>query len=57
MRTVTVNGASGIIVARGMANNAGKVFVLFDGDNVSESLADWVDVDNVTVTGTVPLTI
>jgi hypothetical protein len=57
MRTVTVNGVSGILAARGMGNNAGKVFVLFDGDNASESLARWVSVDDVTVTGTVPLNI
>lgn len=53
MRTVTVDGKSGIIAARGMGPNDGNVFVLFDGDNASESLARWVSVESVTVTGTV----
>lgn len=56
MRTASVNGRSAFIVARGSANNAGKVFVLFDDERGNDSGA-WVSVDNVTVTGTVPLNI
>lgn len=56
MRTVTVNGKSGIIAARGKGPNDGSVFVLFDGDNASEDNARWVSVESVTVTGTVPVT-
>ncbi|AXH68940.1 hypothetical protein SEA_COMRADE_257 [Streptomyces phage Comrade] len=53
MRTVTVNGKSGIIAARGMGPNEGSVFVLFDGDDSAESGAGWVSVESVTVTGVV----
>jgi hypothetical protein len=56
MRTVTVNGLSGILAGRGTGPNAGKVFVLFDADDVNESGAGWFSVDVVTVTGTVAIT-
>ncbi|AZU97306.1 hypothetical protein SEA_FRANCOB_264 [Streptomyces phage Francob] len=54
MRTVTVDGRSGIITGRGMGPNDGKVFVLFDGDDTAESSARWVSVESVMVTGTLP---
>lgn len=54
MRTVTVNGKSGIIAGRGMGPNEGSVFVLFDGDDSAESGAGWVSVESVTVTGVRP---
>jgi hypothetical protein len=54
MRTVTVDGKSGIIAARGMGPNDGSVFVLFDGDGTAEESARWVSVETVTVTGTLP---
>ncbi|WP_221568634.1 hypothetical protein [Alkalihalobacillus sp. TS-13] len=57
MRTCTVYNRSGLIVARGMAQNDGKVFVLFDGDDKNESTAGWFHVDYVRVTGTVPVNI
>ncbi|QIN94214.1 hypothetical protein PP459_gp019 [Streptomyces phage Wakanda] len=47
MRTATVNGRSGIVVAQGSAQNTGKVFVLFDGDDVNESHAGWFPVSVV----------
>lgn len=53
MRTVTVGNESGIIAARGSGPNDGSVFVLFDGDNASESGARWVSVESVTVTGVI----
>lgn len=57
MRTASVNGRTGFVVARGMGPNDGKVFVLFDGDNASESAAGWFSVESVTVTGTVPVNV
>ncbi|QZE11363.1 hypothetical protein SEA_PHREDRICK_267 [Streptomyces phage Phredrick] len=54
MRTVTVDGRSGIIAARGMGPNDGNVFVLFDGDGTAEESARWVSVESVMVTGTLP---
>lgn len=53
MRTVSVDGMSGIIAARGMGPNEGSVFVLFDGDGTAEESARWVSVETVTVTGVI----
>ena len=56
MRIVPVDGIPGIIAAKGSGLRAGKVFVLFDGDNASEDNARWMPAESVTVTGTVPVT-
>lgn len=57
MRNVTVNSRAGIIAGRGgKGPNEGKVFVLFNDDDASESAAGWFSVESVIVTGTVPVT-
>lgn len=55
MRTCTVNGRTGLICAQdgGKGVPATKVFVLFDGDDVNESGADWFPVHSVMPTGVV----
>lgn len=50
-RSVSVNGRSGIIAAQngGKGAEATHVFVLFDGDDASESMANWFDVSTVEI--------
>jgi hypothetical protein len=45
MRAAIVNGRHGVIAAQGSAQNAGKVFVLFNDDDVNESAAGWFPAD------------
>ncbi|QOI67634.1 hypothetical protein SEA_BEUFFERT_267 [Streptomyces phage Beuffert] len=50
LRSVSVNGRTGIAAGKGKGPNEGKTFVLFDGDDVNESGAGWfpdTDVTNV----------
>jgi hypothetical protein len=58
MRTATVNGRSGIIVAQNGGKDvpATRVFVLFNDDDANESAADWFDVHAVLPTSVVPVT-
>ncbi|AXH49375.1 hypothetical protein HWB76_gp025 [Streptomyces phage Blueeyedbeauty] len=58
MRTATVNGRPGIIVAQNGGKDvpATRVFVLFDGDDSAESSAGWFDVHSVLPTGIVAVT-
>lgn len=55
MRKCSVNGRPGLICAQdgGAGKPAKRVFVLFDGDDVNESLADWFPVTSVLPVGMV----
>ena len=58
MRTATVNGRTGIIVAQngGMSGPTTRVFVLFDDNRPTESDAAWFNVHAVLPTGRVAVT-
>jgi len=49
MRTAIVDGRSGVVAATGSAQNAGKVFVLFDDERFTgDTSADWFPASVVT---------
>lgn len=51
MRTAIVDGRSGVVAATGSAQNAGKVFVLFDDErHTGDASADWFPASVVVVT-------
>lgn len=53
IRRVSVSGRSGIAAGRrfNKDGSVSRVFVLFDGDDVSESSADWFAADSVAYVG------